>query len=222
MNNATGYFGLFINSDLVVSNIRKGSPADGQLLIGDELCFVDGRLIRNWDDFKNATTVNAGDEAVFLVRSNGEVGRVHLKAQPKPEGWISGVQLEPCDRHWLRCDQLDAEPAAEPAAEPEPEPERGYFGVCYTRDDDGLFWIVGVDAGSPAYNAGVEVGERIFSVNGTEITGLDRDYVDRMTKANVGCSMDLVTFVNRVGPMALYPYRMYAAPIPDGLRMGPQ
>jgi membrane-associated protease RseP (regulator of RpoE activity) len=82
-------------------------------------------------------------------------------------GWLRGYSITLDSRmHRLRLDRDDAAMAA-----PAPAPKR--YGVRIHPSADGAFEVEGSDPGSPAEKAGLRGGDRIVSIDGTPVAGLE-------------------------------------------------
>ncbi|KAH9639419.1 hypothetical protein HF086_002108 [Spodoptera exigua] len=96
----------------------------------------------------------------------------------------------------------------------------GRGSTPYVGDDDGIF-ISRVTPNGPAYNAGLRVGDKVLSVNGTSVVEVDHYYAVEVLKAS-GPTLTLV--VTRDSPNStrqapFTPYLIISSPLLQSLRL---
>ncbi len=65
-----------------------------------------------------------------------------------------------------------------------------YYGIGITVEyADGYIWVDDIDSSSPAAEAGVKVGDCIFSVDGKKVAGMQYEYVTAMIRGDAGTSV---------------------------------
>jgi len=143
-----------VGDELHVTKVRKATPADGRLQVGDRLIGVNGKPVRQISDYAcTMIALKAGSTArIRLIRGGREltVG-VPIEAKPRPDGKVLaqalfGLTLSPLTSERARNLRLSV--------------------------DRGLL-VVGIEAASPAHMLGIELKDVIFQVGPLYVTDLD-------------------------------------------------
>ncbi len=140
--------------ELLVTEVRGGTPAEGRLRPGDRILELNGRPVRRIPDFV-CGMLEAGvpAKAKLKVRREGETlaAVVDVRRKPKPDGErlareLFGVALREVTPALARKFRLPM--------------------------DRGLM-VVGIDAGSPANRVGLRLKDVLFQVQNLYVTDLD-------------------------------------------------
>jgi len=140
--------------ELHVTEVRKATPADGRLQVGDRIIAVNGRPMRQISDYAcTMVALKTGSTArIKLIRGGSELTvQVPIEAKPRPDGKALAQAL-----FGLTLSPLTAERARK----------------LHLSVDRGLL-VVGIEAGSPAHRLGIELKDVIFQVAAPYVTDLD-------------------------------------------------
>ncbi len=140
--------------ELYVTNVRKGTPADGKLRIGDRVVALNGEPMRQISDYVCVMVGVEPDSTVKIkcIRNGTErLVEVTMKAKPRPDGKalarrLFGLTLRPVTPELARTYRLTI--------------GRGLL-------------VVGVEANSPANRLGIEVRDVVFQMGRLYATDLD-------------------------------------------------
>ena len=141
-------------SELRVTKVRKNTPADGKLRVGDRILAVNGKPMPHISDYACEMVQLRPDETLHLklLRDGKELTvEVALKPKPRPDGAalarkLFGITLRPVTK------QLSED--------------------LHLPVDRGLL-VVGVDADSPADALGIQLKDVIFQMHRFPVTDLD-------------------------------------------------
>jgi serine protease Do len=140
--------------ELVVREVRPGTPAAEVLRVGDRLLSLNGRPLRQVTDFACEMIALSGGDTVRLGLRRGVqrmAAEITLTAKPRPNGSRLAQRL-----FGLRLRALDEELARS----------------AHVRVDRGLL-VVGLEEGSPAQRLGIEVRDVLFQVGKFYVTDLE-------------------------------------------------
>jgi len=141
-------------NQLIVSEVRKGTPAEGKLALGDRILALNGQAMKQISDYACALLdMKAGDKLTIKLARDGRelLTEVTLAAKPKPDGNALarrhfGLTLRPVTRQLAR--------------------DLGLYV------DKGLL-VTGVERGSPADVVGIEPEDVVFQLGRLYVTDLD-------------------------------------------------
>ncbi|MCA8961828.1 MAG: PDZ domain-containing protein, partial [Planctomycetes bacterium] len=148
-------------SRLIIVEVTAGSnSAEAGLREGDRLIAVGGRDVATLENVKDALThLKAGDEKGLTFERDGQIRTVRLR-------WGAG-EIEPSVLG------TKSETGSARRAPERTEKTPGYLGVSIDTEG-GVLRIDEVLSGSPAEKMGLQSGDRIVSVNGTEVNSLEQ------------------------------------------------
>jgi serine protease Do/serine protease DegQ len=146
-------FGIKADKGVVVAQIIPGSPAEqAGLMAGDVITEIDGRKVRNASDLRNMVGMKpVGEQATVKVEREGKVELIPVEIRPLATSSSEGKSL-------------DAKLAG--AVFSELDESHPLFDEA-----DGVR-VSSIEAGSPAWRAGLREDDIIISINRVRIHGL--------------------------------------------------
>jgi S1-C subfamily serine protease len=177
-NDAPGWLGLRLaeatgeSAGVIVRGVVEGSPADEEgLRAKDAILAVDGAAVsRPGELMARLRAMEPGSSVTLSVKRGAREFEVRTVLSARPEENLRMV------RGWLGVEAIEL-----------PASLRAHYGAP---DDSGILVSAVVDA-SPAYDAGIRVGDVIYEADAQPVTSI-RDLSRLVSEAGVENVMDVV------------------------------
>ncbi len=196
---ALGIVAVLTDSQVIVEELPVGSPcAAAGVRVGDRIVRIAGKTVTDFDAIeKILASHQAGDRVSLTVeRDQRPIDmRVRLKAAPtSAESREASDQIEKSSENEQTNRSVSTNAASidrsrEWALPPAPSIR---LGLEVEERADGL-WITAIQPNAPAQAAGLQVGDRILSVAGADVTGID-SMRQALTVLSVATPADFTVF----------------------------
>lgn len=154
----------------VVSVIPETGAEDAGLKKGDIILEFDGEKVNDYREFVEAiASKKQGDKVDILIERDGKTETVQAELGQRKATSYSYFSNDDFEFEFDDEDGVFSEKMRAKIESMKDHAKRGFMGIGYETEDDGVVKITSVYEGSGAEDAGIEVGDELVEIDGVQI-----------------------------------------------------